>query len=130
MVQTGAFLADMPIELTIAVDSLFANDNVLYHLLLGLGTMQQVSGSVLRPSEASAFVNTCRLPVTNRGKRTPHHFRVANNRSGTLVIISQNSVSGQLRHFSGYATNREICPRHERAGGSYFLLGQTCERCG
>src|ERR1019366_6082674 len=41
------------------------NDNVLYHSLLGLGTMQQVSGSVLRPSEASAFVNTCRLCVSD-----------------------------------------------------------------
>jgi len=47
-----------------------------------------------------------RLPVTNRGKRAPHHFRVANNRSGTLVIISQNSVSGQLRHFSGARRER------------------------
>ena len=36
MVQTSAFLADMPIEPTIAVDSLFANDNFLYHLLSGL----------------------------------------------------------------------------------------------
>ena len=41
------------------------NDNDLYHSLLWLGTMQQVSGSVLRPSEASAFVNTSRLVVTN-----------------------------------------------------------------
>src|SRR5450759_5320270 len=40
-------------------------DSVLYHSLLGLGTMQQASGSVLRPSEASAFVNTCRHPGTD-----------------------------------------------------------------
>jgi hypothetical protein len=30
MVQPGAFLADVPIEPTIAVDNPFANDNVLY----------------------------------------------------------------------------------------------------
>jgi hypothetical protein len=32
------------------------------------------------------------FPLVIAVKRAPHHFRVADNRSGTLVIISQNSV--------------------------------------
>jgi len=35
-----------------------------------------------------------RLPITNRGKRASDHFRVTDNLSGTLVIISQNAVFG------------------------------------
>jgi len=45
-----------------------------------------------RLDDPESPVNTSRLPITNRGKRASDHFRVANNLSGTLVIISQNPV--------------------------------------
>ncbi len=70
-----------------------ANDNVLYHSLLGLGTMQQVSGSVLRPSEARAFVNTCRLVRTNPSNHLPGESTVQGQK-GTPGMESE-SGNGQ-----------------------------------
>jgi len=48
----------------------------------GIWSQPRLSGSdflILRPSEASAFVNTCRLPITNRRKSASDHFWLAGN---------------------------------------------------
>jgi len=60
----GAFRGGNPLERIVAVPSLWPRPG---------GVLQHHGLGVHRPSEANTFVNTCRLPVTNRGSQASDH---------------------------------------------------------
>jgi hypothetical protein len=85
------------------------DDNVLYRSLPGfaspqqreflagaerLGVLQHRMQATNAPAVSDQSLERSRLHITNRSKRPSDHFRVADNLSETLVIISRNPVSG------------------------------------
>ncbi len=67
-----------------------------------------------RASEATTFVNTCRLPITNRGKPASDHFRLADHnfrkqRVACLPIHRSNHdwAASQLYLFEVAAQEKE-----------------------
>jgi|HubBroStandDraft_6_1064221.scaffolds.fasta_scaffold555173_2 hypothetical protein len=81
--------------------------------------MQQVSVSVLRPSEASAFVNTCRLIGIYRGSRDDSFGLVQSSvvqhwQCGCRLVSKQAARLAQRRPQGALLMNTTCAPRSKR----------------